>query len=46
MKTYEITFTIDNKRYAETVHATSSSDARRLIEARYPRCVIWNVREQ
>ena len=45
MKSYEISFAIDNKRYAETVRASSYFDARRLIESRYPRCVIWNVRE-
>ncbi len=40
----EVTFTIDDKRYTETVRAGSSNDARRLVEARHPRCVIWNVR--
>src|SRR2546428_8112145 len=33
MKTYEVTSTIDNHRYTETVHATSYFDVRHLIAA-------------
>ena len=45
MQTYEVTFTIDNKRYAQTVQAGTSNDARRLIESQFPRAVIWDVRK-
>ena len=35
----------DTRRYQETGRATSYFDARRLIEDRYRRCVIWDMRE-
>ena len=44
MKSYQITFTIDDHRYTEAITATSSSDARRLIQTRPPRYIIWNLR--
>lgn len=43
MHTYQITFTIDDKRYTHTVQAGTSNDTRRLIESQFPRAVIWNV---
>ena len=44
MQTYQVTFTIDDKRYTQTIQAGSSNDARRLIQSQFPRAVIWDVK--
>lgn len=45
MKEYEITLTTrDGKRFVDSISATCSSDARRVMEQRYPGCCIWHVK--
>ena len=46
MKTYVIRLSWQGHFYEDTIRATSYFDARRLIEARYPGCSIWNVAAQ
>jgi hypothetical protein len=46
MKTYVVEFTWRGNRYADTIQATSTFAARKLIRVRYPDAVIWNVREK
>lgn len=43
MNTYEVTFVVDGHRYAETIQAQTHQDARRLIQARYPDAMIWDI---
>jgi hypothetical protein len=43
MQTYAVTFTIDDKRYTQTVQAGRSEDARRLVQSQNPRAVIQDV---
>jgi hypothetical protein len=46
MHTYEIEFTWQGQRYSETVRASSTFAARKLILTRYPGANIWNIRQK
>lgn len=42
---FAVTFTVEDKRYTEEVGADTSEDARRAILSRYPKAVIWEIKE-
>ena len=47
MHNYQITLTTkDGKRISDSIKATSSFDAKKVMQVRYPGCSIWNIKEE